>query len=182
MSSPFWVVARCLPHSLKLALTHIEANGFEPFAPLLQTRTATTQMLFAGYVFVLVVERPWQILRRTVGVMSVVMTGDCPSRCPDHEIAVLKARVDERGVIRLPPPPGRRKFAKGEQVQILAGPFQGLAAIHSGMSTRAREIILLEMLGGQRQVAIDRALVLPCRSPPAPAGRFGGKMAAWEAA
>jgi hypothetical protein len=71
---------------------------------------------------------------------------------------------------------------KGEPVRILAGPFEGLNAIHSGLSTRAREIILLEMLGGQRRVAIDRALVLPSQSPPAPAGRFGGRMAAWEAA
>jgi hypothetical protein len=27
------------------------------------------------------------------------------------------------------------------------------------MSTREREILLLELLGGQRQVAIDRALI-----------------------
>ena len=42
---------------------------------------------------------------------------------------------------------------------ILAGPFASFSAIHSGMSNRAREIVLIAMLGATRQVAVARHLV-----------------------
>jgi hypothetical protein len=57
MSSSFWVAARCLPHSLTLALTHLEAGGFESFVPkMLAPKTAKAparvRLLFEGYLFV----------------------------------------------------------------------------------------------------------------------------------
>ena len=54
---------------------------------------------FVGYIFVQALDRPWQVIRRTIGVVSVLMTGDAPSRCPDSEIAALKARVDDQGAL-----------------------------------------------------------------------------------
>ena len=93
----------------------------------------------------------------------MLTVGDTPSRCPDVEIARLKARTDERGIIRLPPPPGpkrRRRIAAGTKVSIIGGPFQGLHGLHTGLTAREREIVLLDLLGAQRRVEIDPALVL----------------------
>jgi predicted lysophospholipase L1 biosynthesis ABC-type transport system permease subunit len=45
-------------------------------------------------------------------------------------------------------------------VRIIAGEFASFNAIHSGMSSRAREIVLVNMLGAQRQVPVARHLVV----------------------
>jgi predicted lysophospholipase L1 biosynthesis ABC-type transport system permease subunit len=49
-------------------------------------------------------------------------------------------------------------------VTILAGQFASFSAIHSGMSNRAREIVLINMLGATRQVAVARHLVVAATS------------------
>jgi hypothetical protein len=89
------------------------------------------------------------------------MTGETPSRCPESEIAALKDRVDERGVIRLPAPPSlvRRRYAAGTRVSVIGGPFRGVAAIHTGMTEREREVVLIGLLGAQRSVAIESHLI-----------------------
>jgi transcriptional antiterminator RfaH len=178
---PYWSVARTEPNRDAFAAASAMALGFTVFAPRVLTRAKRVAPLFPSYLFVQIVDQ-WRLLERTMGFSHMVRFGDAPSRVPDAQIESLKSRIHD-GFVTLPPPPSaRRAFKKGEPVRIVAGPFEGLNAIHSGMSTRAREIVLLEMLGGQRQVAIDRALVLPRQSPPAPARRFGGKLAAWEVA
>jgi hypothetical protein len=46
-------------------------------------------------------------------------------------------------------------------VRILGGPFEGVAAIHSGTTAKEREIVLIAMLGSTRQVAVPAHLVMP---------------------
>ena len=90
----------------------------------------------------------------------MIAFGDRPARVPDHEIAGLKSRMTgERGLITLPPPPGRRRFMKGEKVRIVGGPFEGMRGLHTGMTMHQRELILIAMLGAQRQVAVARHLI-----------------------
>ena len=43
---------------------------------------------------------PWQAIRRQPGVVSIVMTGDSPSRCPESEIEKLRASGRRRRAIR----------------------------------------------------------------------------------
>lgn len=158
----FWAVARTLPKRESFAAERLEAAGFEVFAPRIETRRAAA-LLFPSYLFVLVVEQ-WRAIDCTPGVLRLIRFGDMPARCPDAEIEALRRRVDSIGVIRLPPPPPpkpRRVFKKGAQVKIIAGPFASLAAIHTGMTTREREIVLINVLGARREVAIAAGLVAP---------------------
>ncbi|MBV8444095.1 MAG: hypothetical protein JO312_26650 [Hyphomicrobiales bacterium] len=153
---PFWVVARCLSHNLQLALTRLEAGGFESFAPKMLTPKTTASParvvpLFVGYVFVHVLDGLWQPIRRTIGVVGVLTTGDLPSRCPDAEIIALKARADDHGIIRLPSP---KRFAPGAKVRVTTGPLAGFDGLYVGMSSQEREIVLLTMLGAQRRVTV----------------------------
>jgi transcription antitermination factor NusG len=118
--------------------------------------------LFVGYIFVHVLDVPWQRIRRIVGVTSVLTVGESPSRCRDAEVAALKMRVDERGVIRLPPPPlpGKRRIAAGTKIMIVGGPLAGLHGLHTGMMAHEREVILLDrLLGRATRVEVDPALV-----------------------
>ena len=136
-------------------------GGFEVFLPLVQTKRASAP-LFSGYFFVRIIER-WRSINTTFGVLCLVRTGDCPARCPDREIEALKAMIDRHGFVRLPeapPPPVPRKIAIGAKVRIASGPFGGMIGLYAGMSTRERELVLLNVLGGQRPVAIAANLVV----------------------
>jgi transcriptional antiterminator RfaH len=159
---PFWGVVRSQTQRERFAAEQLEHRGFETFLPLIETKRAT-QPLFASYFFIRI-ESQWQVINRTFGVLCLVRVGDCPAKCPDAEIARLKAMTDGHGYIRLPALPTvapRRIIAKGAPVTIAGGPFKGFAGLYQGMSRRDRELVLLDLLGRQTTVEIAAALVVP---------------------
>jgi transcription antitermination factor NusG len=158
----FWGVVRSLPQREKFAAERLRMDqGFEVFLPLVQTKRAS-QPLFSGYFFCRIVEQ-WRSINYTLGVLCLVRVGDCPARCPDREIDSLKALIDRHGYVKLPeapPPPVRRKIAIGARVRIASGPFGGWSGLYAGQSTKDRELVLLNVLGGQRPIAIASNLVI----------------------
>jgi len=155
----FWGVVRSLPKREAFAAERLQDGGFEVFLPLVQTKRAT-QPLFNGYFSCRIVDR-WRSINSTFGVLCLVRVGDCPARCPDAEIERLKA-MTVGGFVHLPEAPAksvRRVFKKDERVKILAGPFQGVAALHSGLSTVEKEILLISMLGAARRIIVPAHLV-----------------------
>ena len=159
--APFWGVVRSLPRRERFAAERVEALGYPVFLPLVQTQRASAP-LFSGYFFCRIVDR-WRSINSTLGVLCLVRVGDCSARCPDHEIAALKA-MTVGGFVRLPEAtaaPARPKIAIGARVRITAGPFGGMNGLYSGQTTRERELVLLNVLGGQRPVAIAANLVAP---------------------
>jgi hypothetical protein len=50
-------------------------------------------------------------------------------------------------------------FEKGAPVKIIGGAFQGVTALHSGMSAAQKEILLIAMLGASRRIAVPSHLV-----------------------
>jgi transcriptional antiterminator RfaH len=159
----YWAVVRSLPKREAFAAERLRMDGgFEVFLPLVQTKRASAP-LFAGYFFCRIIDR-WRSINSTFGVLCLVRVGDCPARCPDAEIDSLKAMIDGHGFVKLPeapPPPVRRKIAIGAKVRIAAGPFGGMRGLYAGQSTRERELVLLNLLGGQRPVSIAAGLIAP---------------------
>jgi transcriptional antiterminator RfaH len=158
MPETFWTCARTQPQLEAYAAQNLEARGVTVFFPKIETRR-NVQPLFASYVFCLVIDGHWLAIRTCYGIANVIRFGDVPARVPDREIDALKARVDASGIIRLPAEPPKRMWARGEKVKILAGQFASFSTIHSGMSNRAREIVLINMLGATRQVTVASHLV-----------------------
>jgi transcriptional antiterminator RfaH len=162
-SAPFWGVVRSLPKREAFAAERLRMDhGFEVFLPLVQTKRAS-QPLFASYLFCRIVEQ-WRPINSTFGVLCLVRTGDCPAKCPDHDIDNLKAMIDGHGFIKLPEgrgAPVKRKIAIGAKVKVTAGPFGGMSGLYAGQSTRERELILLNLLGSQRPVSIAANLIVP---------------------
>ena len=118
--------------------------------------------LFNSYFFVRIIEQ-WRSINTCFGVLGLVRVGDCPSKMPDAEIDSLKAMI-VGGFVRLPEGSGspvKRKIAIGAKVRIAAGPFGGMSGLYAGQSTRERELVLLNLLGGQRPVSIAAGLVAP---------------------
>jgi transcription antitermination factor NusG len=167
---PYWAVLRSAPGHDVLAYEGVCRAGFEIFTPKIRTRVGAkwrTSPLFGCYFFARVVDQ-WRALERTIGVLSVVKSAGMPARCPDEEIATLIARSDPDGVIRLnsrmtPQSVVRRAFESGAQVSIVDGPFRGFRALHTGMSTRDREMVLINILGGPRPVEVAAGLVEEAR-------------------
>jgi transcription antitermination factor NusG len=161
MPSPFWAAVKSLPQRERFASEQLGLRGYETFLPLVATKRASASPLFASYLFIRIVER-WHAINTCFGVLALVRVGDCPCRIPDYEIEALQARADASGIIRLPPPPppkSQRRFAKGEQVRIIAGQFAHFDAIHSGMRRGELERVLINLLGAQREVSVARHLV-----------------------
>jgi transcriptional antiterminator RfaH len=159
---PYWSVVRSLPKREAFASERLQDSGFETFLPMIQTKRAT-QPLFAGYLFCRIVEQ-WRSINTTFGVLCLVRVGDCPARCPDHEVAALKAMIDRRGYVSLPDGPGapiRRQIAIGSKVKITAGPFSGMSGLYAGQAPRERERVLLSLLGRQTPVLLGAASVVP---------------------
>jgi transcriptional antiterminator RfaH len=158
----FWGVVRSLPRREAFAAERLEAGGFETFLPLIQTKRASAP-LFSSYFFVRIVEQ-WRTINTTLGVLCLVRAGDYPARCPDREVDSLKAMIDRHGFVRLPDraaTPPRRVICKGEKVKIIGGLFQGVHALHTGMSAAEKEILLISMLGAQRRIGVPAHLVVP---------------------
>jgi transcriptional antiterminator RfaH len=163
---PFWAVVRAQPHHDRLAAECVAMAGFETFVPKIRVKVESrwrTTPLFPGYFFTRVVDQ-WRVLERTMGVLSVVKAGAAPSKCPDEEIAKLIERSDPDGVIRLRARPiatPHRILTPGATVAIVDGPLRGLEGIYAGMTTRQRELVLLNVLGATRPVAIAAHLIAP---------------------
>ena len=161
----FWGVVRSNPHREAFAAERLcMDHGYEIFLPMVQTKRAS-QPLFSGYLFCRIVEQ-WRAINSCLGVLCLVRVGDCPAKCPDHEIEALKAMIDGHGYIKLPEAPAapvRRKIAIGARVRIASGPFSGMSGLYAGMSTKDREKILLNLLGSQRPVLIPANLVIPAQ-------------------
>ena len=91
------------------------------------------------------------------GVLCLVRVGDCPSKMPDHEIEALKAMIDGHGYVRLPEGQRRsgqaRRSRSARRSGLPAEPFGGMRGLYAGMSTKDRERVLLNLLGGQRPVS-----------------------------
>jgi transcription antitermination factor NusG len=120
-----------------------------------RSRRPVTAPLFRTYLFADIdCGPPWQAIRRQPGVVSIVMTGDAPSRCPESEILKLKA-AEVGGLVQLAdqPPPSDRRFSEGERVKIRLGAFEGREARYSKLVKKNMSVIMVVLLN--RIVAVQ---------------------------
>jgi transcription antitermination factor NusG len=165
---PYWCVVRAQQNHERLAVESVVVRlGYELFVPRIRVRIASrwkTVGLFGSYFFCRI-ESQWRAIERAPGVLSLIKHGETPARCPDAEIAALLERSDPDGIIRLPSRSSvqspRRTLAPGAHVAIAGGPLAGFEAIHTGMTTHERELVLLNVLGAQRPVAVPAHLIAP---------------------
>jgi transcriptional antiterminator RfaH len=163
--SAFWAVARLQTNREQLALHFLEAEGYQPYYPLMREwarrygrKVELRPPLFPGYAFI-VVTLQWSRARWSPGVAHLLMDGLVPARCPERVIDEIRRR-EVRGAIELP----KAGLQRGDRVRIVAGPFYGHLAIYTGMKPRERIEVLLQLLGGQQRVTLakgDVAAVSP---------------------
>ena len=136
---------------------NLARNGFDSYLPQIRVRKhgeTKIEPLFAGYIFVPIVDGRWHGIRWTIGALRIIMAGDHPAKLPEAEI--MRIRKDETGgFVRLPKRESVGELVAGQRVKILTGSFTGHIGLYDGQSARERELVLLNMLG--RQVRVELA-------------------------
>lgn len=109
--------------------------------------------LFPGYLFVSIdPSRPvWRSIASTPGVSRIITkrAGE-PATVPPSLIEGLQSRCDAAGLL-LPPD----SFNAGDRVRIASGAFADLVATVERIDEQRRVWVLLDILGGSREVQVD---------------------------
>ena len=133
-----------IPNQERLALYCLRLAAVELYnpriAPPRAARRKAPPALFPGYLFARCTPQ-WAIIRRTPGVLRVLVDGETPSKVPDAVIAELRRR-EHNGLVRLPEP-----LRPGVRVRVSKGPLFGLEGLVLGLRPNQRIEILLGLLG-----------------------------------
>jgi transcriptional antiterminator RfaH len=101
-------------------------------------------------------------VRSIRGVLTIVGFGDSPTVVPEEIVEDLRREVQDGETIVIQP-----QIEIGEEVNVIAGPFQGLRAVVSRvLPARERVAVLLEVLGMEREVEVSTKAVLPDQPHP----------------
>ncbi len=161
----------CLRSQLKhehIAAARLREEGFEAFSPRIRFKRATrrgpswvTEALFPCYLFA---RFDWLTslskVNHTYGVAGVVRFGQKWPTIPDADIEELRRNFGAAELHVIDP-----ELAAGDAVKIASGAFQGWSAIISQvMPSQQRVKVLLEFVGRQTAVEVDRAELISQQS------------------
>ena len=106
-----------------------------------------TEPMFSRYLFIQLDDttQNWGPIRSTLGVSKLVSFGPHPAKVPPEFVANLKEALPETLA---------RLFASGDNVQVAAGPLQGLEGKYLAHDGEARAFVLIELLGQPQKIAM----------------------------
>lgn len=149
-----WYVVYTKPMQEKRAALNLSQQGFEVFLPMMAKEVLRKNLLykldeplFKRYLFVCFDEKssPWNVIRNTLGVTSLVRFGNVLATIPDEIIDKLKT-FDA---------PLSKMFIKGEVLEVTKGPFKDLEAIYHLQDGNQRAIVLIEMLNKTQKISLE---------------------------
>lgn len=160
-----WYCVHTQPKREAWAFENLSRQGFRGWLPLLartvrharRVRTVATA-LFPRYGFVALdlARDRWRSVNGTFGVVGLIMDGDRPRPVPRGVVEGLQALADAAGVVRY-----GLEVAVGQKVRVLAGPFADRLATVTRLDEKGRVAVLLEILGAERPVTLQREQLLP---------------------
>jgi transcriptional antiterminator RfaH len=154
-----WFVLATHAHREAEAMQHLTRQSFRAYCPMIVKHIRHARQnydaprpLFPGYVFVAQESagQRWRPLRSTVGVSSLLMSGEAPARLPAGFVESLKLREVNGNICR-----PETAFRIGQQVTIQGGAFDGLIGQIVAMREHDRILVLLDLLNRQTPVHID---------------------------
>ena len=151
-----WFVLQFKPNSHHQATKNLNRQGFETFLPLndITSRKAsrfinTSQPLFPGYMFVTFdrSNTEWAKINHTYGVLRLITFNSILKSIPNKFIYGLMKRCDLLGKL-LPV----NVINRGDQVEILKGPFANFIAKVETFETDQRIWILMDFMGRKTKI------------------------------
>jgi transcriptional antiterminator RfaH len=142
------------------AATTVSSLGIEILLPRVKVERlvrsvlrTVTKPLFPGYFFARFCPEDFlESVQCSRGVLQVVSSGRFPVPVQDEIVREIQDRIQEDGLIRIPP----QSLAPGTRVSIQSGPFEGMMGkVERESDDRKRVMILLETLLNAR-VLVER--------------------------
>ena len=158
-----WYVARTLAHRDNHALFNLNRQGLRCFAPKVQrtirhARKVRTVLapLFPSYIFVILdlSRHRWRSVNGTIGVASLIMGAEQPLPVPPGVVEALIASSEGSQI-------GDHDLEIGQKVRVLSGPFAEALCQLVHLDEKGRVRVLLEIMGGQVPVQLDRWRIAP---------------------
>lgn len=168
-----WIAIYTKPNEEKVALGNIERQGYQAYCPLIRRSRSHARKLdtvlrplFPCYVFVKLDERipQWRPLLSTRGVKSVVRFGERLGRVPECIIEQMRSYSESESDAALEPAAPR--FAPGEQVKIVDGPFKDFIARVLSATETDRVWLLLDLMGQSVRAQHAGWALTHCDAPP----------------
>ena len=153
-----WFLLQTKSRQEQRAVENLERQDVVSFCPMIRVdkitrgrRVEALEVLFPGYLFVQLGESSSSVtsIRSTRGVSHFVTCAGAPIKVPDSLVEQLRARVaitDDAVISSLP--------NKGDEMQIIEGPFRGLNAVFSKPDGQSRAVVLITMLNQQVKASI----------------------------
>ena len=164
MSYPFekrWYAVNSKPQKEECAQLHLNLKGVESFFPRVQLpefsrNRITVVPLFPNYFFVRIdLASEYDYVRWAPGVKSLVSFGGVPAQLDDGIADYLMGQANSEGIIA-----ARADLQVGQQVQICAGPFEGvLGVVQRTPDARGRVRLLMQLLSRQMSIEVPAHLV-----------------------
>jgi transcriptional antiterminator RfaH len=159
-NSKSWIVARNRPNQDKTALINLERQSFEFFQPQFKTISRVQnkfkeiiQPVFPGYIFIAIniEENNWHKINNTRGISSIIAFGNEIPHIRSELIEELKHQFSPNNT-----PKVVNSFEVGMNAEIKNGPFAQLIGKIDEIDADQRIWILLDILGTQTRVSINR--------------------------
>ena len=159
-NSKSWIVARNKPNQDKIASINLERQNFEFFQPTFKTMSrrqnkfkAITKLVFPGYIFITINldKNNWHKINNTRGISRIIVFGNEMPLIHCELIEELKYRFSSNNT-----PKVAVAFEIGMNAEITNGPFAQLNGKIEEIDTDQRIWILLDILGTQTSVSINR--------------------------
>lgn len=156
-----WYAVQLNPNKDALAAWHLQNQGFSVFAPRLQKTIrharqfrSVTVPLFPGYLFVSIDARHdrWRAINGTLGVRSLVMSGDRPLPISEPTMAELRRQFADQSE--------QAPLRPGDAVEVTSGPLTGLVGKMQRLDGSARVKVLMDLLGAEIGVSLPRGAVV----------------------
>jgi transcriptional antiterminator RfaH len=150
-----WYVVHTKPRQEGRALENLQNQGFTCFLPTMQVQKlrnqrvqVVTEPMFSRYLFIQLDDQTqnWGPIRSTLGVSKLVSFGPQPAKVPPEFVAFLQ---------EAPPETLERMFAPGDNVQVAAGPLQGLEGKYLAHDGETRAFVLIELLGQPQKLRLE---------------------------
>lgn len=158
-----WLVLRTKSRREKLVESFLHQRGVTAFLPRRseirkwhdRTKVLDT-VLFPGYVFVQPHPHQFDILRHVHGSCGLLISGGAPSRIPDRDLEAVRIMVGSGEPLSVD-----MGLVRGQQVEVIAGPFVGAQGEFVRVKNEQRLIINACVIGHSVSVEIDASHVRP---------------------
>jgi transcriptional antiterminator RfaH len=165
-----WYAIYTRPRAEKQVYQRLTESGVETYLPMQKTirqwsdrKKMVEKPLLSSYLFVKVLPKNFPVVFKIYGVVKFVSFEGQPVSIPQKQIDTLRLLIDSNAEIEV----SSENFAKGDNVEVIAGALAGLTGELIKIGTHNRFVVRIDRLDQNLILKIPRTFLKKI-SPPAP--------------